>query len=93
MHQLQKLGLVCFLLCAAIGGLWFSKGMHMATPEKIQEIQTTTDDFGDKVETIKWIDNPDKLDIGLDLAGPAIALFGLLGLGLFWKGHQSSKEV
>lgn len=90
MNTLQKSGLICFLLCAGIGGLWLAKGMHLATPEQIQEVKVTTDDFGDKVETIKWVDNPDKLDIGLDLAGPAIAVIGLLGLGLFWKGYKEN---
>ena len=89
MHNLQKLSLACFVICASIGGLWVAKGMHLATPEKVQIKTVSTDDFGDQVEDIKWVDNPDKLDIGLDYAGPAIAVFGLLGVALFWKGNKA----
>jgi hypothetical protein len=89
MNTLQKFGSACLLLCALILGLWFSKGMHLATPQQIEKIEVTTDDFGDEVKTSVWVDNPDSLDIGLDLAGPAIAIFGALGLGLFWRGRKA----
>ena len=89
MSSLQKSGIVSLILCIVIAGIWLSKGMHLATPEQIEKIEVTVDDFGDKVEKSTWVKNPDPLDIGLDLAGPAIAVFGVLGLGLLWKGRET----
>ena len=89
MNHLQKLGLVSLLLSGLVLGLWAAKGMHLATPQQIEKVEVTTDDFGDKVEKSVWVDNPDPLDIGLDYAGPALGLFGLLGLGLLWKGREA----
>ena len=88
MNTLQKLGISSLLICVLVGGLWLSKGMHLATPEQIEEVTVSTDDFGDEVKKSEWIKNPDPLDIGLDLAGPVIGLFGALGIALFWKGRQ-----
>ena len=79
MNLLIKLGLVCFILTVAIMGLWFSKGMHLATPQEIEQVTETVDEFGDKVSTSTWIANPDKLDVGLDIAGPGAGAFFALG--------------
>ena len=41
---------LCVMLSIAIGVLWLSKGMHLATPEQIQITTVTVDDFGDEVK-------------------------------------------
>lgn len=89
MNRLQQMAVGCFVICALVGGLWLSKGMHMATPQQVEIIKENTDEFGDVVPTSEWVANPDMLDIGLDIAGPIIGLFGALGLGLLWKGRES----
>ena len=88
MNRLQQMAVGCFVFCALVGGLWLSKGMHMATPQQIETITEETI-LGDVVKTSEWVANPDMLDIGLDIAGPIIGLFGALGLGLLWKGRKA----
>ncbi len=89
MNTLIKLALVCFLVSFSVIGLWLSKGMHLATPQQIEKITKTTDDFGDVVETSTWVDNPDKLDIGLDIAGPVAGVLFGLGCLLIWRGRKT----
>ena len=91
MNTKQKLSILCVVLAGAIAGLWVTKGMHLATPEKIQKEVVSTDEFGDKVTKKEWVANPDKLEIGLDYAGPGIGLFmGLAGV-LFWLGYKENQ--
>lgn len=90
MNTLQKSGIASLFVCVIVGGLWLSKGMHLATPQQVEKIEVSTDDFGDRVEKSIWVDNPDSLEIGLDIAGPVIGLFGALGLALLWKGRQAN---
>ena len=71
---------ICVVIALAVGGLWVAKGMHLATPEEIQKEVVSKDEFGDEVKKVEWVANPDKLDIGLDLAGPIGG--GLFGLGV-----------
>ena len=89
MNNLIKLGFACFILTLATIGLWFSKGMHLATPQQIEQVTETIDEFGDKESTSTWVANPDKLDIGLDIAGPAAGVFFGLGCLLIWRGRKS----
>jgi hypothetical protein len=88
MNTQKTLALLCFVLALAIAGLWVNKGMHLATPEKIQVVETVEDEDGDEDTIKKWVDNPDKLDIGLDYAGPGAGVFGLLGCVLFYLGYK-----
>jgi len=87
MNTFQKLGITSLVMCVLVGGLWLSKGMHLATPEQVENITISVDEFDEEVKTSEWIKNPDPLDIGLDLAGPMIGVLGVLGLALLWKGR------
>ena len=89
MNSLKKLGLACFLVTLLTMGLWLSKGMHLATPQQIEQVTETVDEFGDKVSTSEWVANPDKLDIGLDIAGPVAGIFFGLGCLLLWRGRKT----
>ena len=89
MNNLKILGLACFLVTLLTMGLWLSKGMHLATPQQIEKVSETIDEFGDKVSTSEWVANPDKLDIGLDIAGPVAGVFFGLGCLLLWKGRKT----
>ena len=85
--------LICFVLALAVVGLWVQKGMHLATPEKIQVVKVVEDEDGDE-ETIKtWKDNPDPLDIGLDYAGPGAGGLAFVGCILFYLGYKKDQEA
>ena len=88
MNNFNKLGLACVLVTVLTMGLWLSKGMLLATPQQIEKVTETIDEFGDKVSTSEWVANPDKLDIGLDIAGPVAGIFFGLGCLLLWKGRK-----
>jgi hypothetical protein len=87
MSGLQKVAALCLLASVLVMGLWAYKGVttgfKLATPEGIMVKTKSVDEFGDEVETMKLVENPDKLDIGLDLAGPISGVFGALAVGLF----------
>ena len=87
MSGLQKISVLCLLASALVMGLWVYKGattgFKLATPEQVQVTQTVTDEFGDEETTTEWVDNPDPLNIGLDLAGPISGVLGALAVGLF----------
>ena len=92
MSQYKAISSVFVLLALAIAGLWFAKGMHLATPEEVKVVTVSTDDFGDEVKTEKWVKNPDSLDIGLDYAGPGAAVFMGLAIGIFVLGYRKENQ-
>ena len=79
---------VLVVLSLAVGALWLSKGMHLATPEQIQKETVSKDEFGDEVKKTEWVKNPDPLDIGLDLAGPIGGVLFAAGVGIFVVGKR-----
>jgi hypothetical protein len=94
MSGLQKLSALCVLASAMVMGLWVYKGVttefKLATPEKVQVSETTVDEFGDEVVTTKWVENPDPLNIGLDLAGPISGALGALAVAFFLIDRKRS---
>ena len=86
MYKIVAAALVVLSLC--VGGLWFSKGMHLATPQEVQVTTESTDEFGDKVTKTEWVKNSDPLDIGLDLAGPIGGILFAAGVGIFVYGKR-----
>lgn len=87
MSSLQKGAALCLLVSTLVMGLWTYKGattgFKLATPEKVRVETKSVDDFGDEEIKVEWQDNPDPLNIGLDLAGPIAGVFGGLAVGLF----------
>ena len=87
MSTLQRLSALALLLAALVMGLWtykgLTKGFKLATPEQILVEERSTDEFGDEVVKTTLVDNPDKLDIGLDLAGPISGALGGLAVVMF----------
>lgn len=87
MNGFQKIATLCLLSSALVMGLWVYKGVtsgfKLATQEQIEVKTKSVDEFGDEVEKSEWVENPDKLNIGLDLAGPIAGVLGALGVGLF----------
>jgi len=92
MNGMQKLAVICLLVSASSIGLWTYKGItggfKLATPEKVQVVKKVVDEFGDEEEEVKWVKNPDRFDIGLDLAGPISGLFGFLAFGLYFYDRR-----
>ncbi|MBM4292906.1 MAG: hypothetical protein FJ138_17065 [Deltaproteobacteria bacterium] len=91
----QRAGaLVCALLAAAVMGLWVYKGLtkpegfKLGTNSQVFVEQTAVDAFGDEVKSRVLVDNPDRLDLGLDRAGPLAGALGALAVGLFVWGRR-----
>lgn len=68
--------ILCFFLALGVGGVWIAHGRHMATLTEKPVEETTTDEFGDPVKSIRW---EKTFELGLDFAGPGAG--GLVGLG------------
>ena len=83
---MKAVSALLILAATVIGGLWISHGADLATREKIAVTTTSTDEFGDEVETIEWKEPTDYpvtgFHIGLDYAAPAIGLLGGIGIAL-----------
>ncbi len=87
---MKQLAFLSFILALILGGLWLVQGMHMGTLTEKAVRTVSTDDFGDEVETITW---EETLEIGLDVAVPGFAGFGLLGVGLLLLTNPARKKL
>ena len=85
-------GVVALVLALAIGALWAAHGAELATREKIAVTTETTDDFGDTVESTEWREPTDfpltGFHVGLDRAGPPVALLILAGGAFLFFGFR-----
>lgn len=91
---MRAVAVVLLLLGLGVGGLWFAQGMKMATESKGPVEKTVTDDFGDKVTTIEWVElAPLDRKLGLDFAAPGGGgLIGLAGLLFFIDRRKRRKR-
>lgn len=102
---MKLLSALCFLAAFAVLGTWLYHGQreptyspraatlfqeHVKEPAKNEDGTPKTDDFGDPIIEEKWVDT---FKLGLDYAGPAMGVFGFLGVGLFIVGRRRSRAV
>ena len=84
---MKRIGaIICLLGALAVGGIWVSHGMLLATLTERMVEKTVVDDFGDEEVVQEW---EPTFEVGLDLAIPiGGGLLAVAGVLLFLERRE-----